>query len=66
MKTMREAREDAGRNLCSLAQMSELALRTLWQIESGSQPRPQLSTILKIAGPSVSRRARARSSGPSW
>jgi transcriptional regulator with XRE-family HTH domain len=43
-------RRDAGLTLRELAERSDVALSTVWQIESGKQPRPQLATAMKVAG----------------
>src|SRR5918993_1189007 len=48
VRKLREVRNDARLTLRELAEWSGVALSTVWQIESGRQPRPQLSTAMKI------------------
>ena len=50
VRQLREVRKDAGLTLRELAEWSGVALSTVWQIESGRQPRPQLATAMKVAG----------------
>jgi transcriptional regulator with XRE-family HTH domain len=49
VRKLREVRNDAGLTLRELAERSDVALSTVWQIESGRQPRPQLATAMKVA-----------------
>jgi transcriptional regulator with XRE-family HTH domain len=49
VRKLREVRNDASLTLRELAERSDVALSTVWQIESGNQLRPQLATALKVA-----------------
>jgi transcriptional regulator with XRE-family HTH domain len=48
VRKLRDVRNDAGLTLRELAEWSGVALSTVWQIEIGRQPRPQLATAMKI------------------
>jgi transcriptional regulator with XRE-family HTH domain len=50
VRKLRDVRNDAGLTLRELAEWSGVALSTVWQIEIGRQPRPQLATVMKVAG----------------